>query len=94
MISKLQAQYLSAFECENRPLSELMSNIEKYIVSLANNKETVLLYMVDGYKYNKDTTKKAIKLLKKAKYKVIVRKCKKQKINMLDMVELKIMWWY
>lgn len=93
MISRADAHKLSMFDCENRTVDELLKGIEKYIYQYATQKKIRLLYAVDGTKYTPQTLKKAIKQLRKLKYKVKVVRKKDNGINTPRITEILIKWW-
>lgn len=93
MISRADAHKLSMFDCENRTVDELLQGIEKYIYQYATQKKIRLLYAVDGTKYTPETLKKAIKQLRKLKYKVKVVRKKDNGINTPRITEIMIKWW-
>ncbi len=93
MLKSKDAKLLSSFECEDRPLEELLQKIEKFIYEYASKKNTCILWMIDGSKYSQKTIKKAIKCLVKNGYKVKVRKMQTKYKNELANVELTIFWW-
>lgn len=93
MISRADAHKLSMFDCENRTADELLQGIEKYIYQYATQKKIRLLYAVDGTKYTPQTLKKAIKQLRKLKYKVKVVRKKDNGINTPRITEILIKWW-
>lgn len=93
MISRADAHKLSSYDCEDRPISEVLNSIERYIYEYATQKKRKLHFVIDMGKYSEKTFKEVIKTLKKYKYKVKIVERARTEINKPERIEIMIKWW-
>ena len=93
MISRADAHKLSSYDCEDRPISEVLNSIDKYIYQYASQKKRKLYFAIDMGKYSEKTFKEVIKTLKKNKYKVKIVGRTRTEINTPERIEFVIKWW-